>query len=53
MCLIERDGQSWGKPSGAETDVQGSEKTLPLEEPVAGCRRSLDNKVKAKCLLHG
>jgi len=28
LYLIERDGHSWGKPSCAETDVQGSEKTL-------------------------
>lgn len=52
LYLVVRDGQSWGKPSCSETDVQGSEKTPTLELPLSVCRRSLEIQIKAKCLLH-
>lgn len=51
LYLVEIDGQSCGKPRCAETDVQGSEKTPPLEQPVSVCRTSLETKIKDKCLL--
>lgn len=52
LYLVGIDGQSWGRSRCDGTDVQGSERTPPLEQPVSVCRRSLETKIKAKCLLH-
>lgn len=52
LYLVGIDGQSWGRSRCDGTDVQGSEKTAPLEQPVSVCRRNLETKIKAKFLLH-